>query len=213
MKTIYVITGSRAEYGLLRKLILLIDASPLLRCRLIVTGMHLSSEFGNTIDEIESDGIEIFDTIEMLLSSDSNSSITKSIGLGLIGFADLLKTNKPDLILILGDRFEILAAAIAATIENIPIAHLHGGELTQGLYDDPIRHSITKMSTLHFVAAEAYRNRVLQMGEHPSTVWEVGAFGVDAINDIEKIPRKDLAKLLCCHFAKRICLLPTIQKL
>ena len=111
MKTIYVITGSRAEYGLLRKLILLIDASPLLRCELIVTGMHLSSEFGNTIDEIES-GIEIFDTIEMLLSSDSNSSITKSIGLGLIGFADLLKTNKPDLILILGDRFEILAAAL-----------------------------------------------------------------------------------------------------
>ena len=157
MKKVLVITGTRAEYGLLRWVIDGISKSNLLELQLCVTGMHLSPEFGLTFQEIEKDGYQIDSKVEMLLSADTPSAITKSMGLGLIGFADEFNRLKPDLILILGDRYEIMCAAIAATIARTPIAHLHGGEATEGCIDEAIRHSITKMSHLHFVAAEEYR--------------------------------------------------------
>jgi len=178
---ICVVTGSRSEYGLLRFVIKAIQDSKHLDLQLIVTGMHLSPEFGLTIQEIESDGVRIDRKIEMLLSSDTPVGVSKSLGLGLIGFADAFADLQPDLVFLLGDRFEILAAASSALISCTPVAHCHGGELTEGAFDDAIRHSITKMSHLHFVATEEYRNRVIQLGEHPSRVFCVGGLGLDFI--------------------------------
>jgi len=191
-RKICVVTGTRAEYGLLRCTIDYIGKSPLLELQLIATGMHLSPEFGLTVQEIEADGHRIDRKVEMLLSSDTPIGITKSMGLGLIGFADALAELQPDLLLVLGDRFEIFAAASAALIARIPIAHIHGGELTEGAFDDAIRHSITKMSHLHFVAAEEYRQRVIQMGEHPDRVFLVGGLGVDAIKRTKLLSREEL---------------------
>ena len=167
---ICVVTGTRAEYGLLRSLIQGIANSDILSLNLVVTGMHLSPEFGLTVQEIEHDGIHIDRKLEMLLSSDTPVAITKSMGLAMIGFADAFAELEPDVLLLLGDRYEILAAATAALIARIPVAHIHGGELTEGAFDDAIRHSITKMATLHFVATENYRNRVIQLGEQPCNV-------------------------------------------
>ncbi|MGE5581371.1 MAG: UDP-N-acetylglucosamine 2-epimerase [Bacillota bacterium] len=196
MKKIAVVTGSRAEYGLFYPLLKKIKASEEFYLDLIVTGMHLSPEFGLTYRQIEEDGFTITEKVEMLLSSDSEVGITKSIGLGVIGFADALARINPDCILILGDRFESFAAAVAATVGKIPIAHLYGGELTEGLLDEAIRHSITKMSQLHFVATEEYRRRVIQLGEEPGRVFNVGALGIDNIKNTALFTKEELEKAL-----------------
>ena len=192
MKKVIVVTGTRAEYGLLRWVIDGIAKSNLLELQLCVTGMHLSPEFGLTFQEIEKDGYQIDSKVEMLLSADTSSAVTKSMGLGLIGFADELNKLKPDLMLILGDRYEIMCAAMAATVARIPIAHLHGGEATEGCIDEAIRHSITKMSHLHFVAAEEYRRRVIQLGENPKRVFCVGGMGIDNILKLDLLSKQEL---------------------
>lgn len=192
MKKICVVTGSRAEYGLLKPLIKRIHDDTEIELQLIVTGMHLSPEFGLTYKEIEEDGFSITDKNEMLLSSDTPNGITKSVGLGTIGFADIFTRNTPDIIVLLGDRYETFAAAAAAMIHRIPIAHIHGGELTEGAIDDAIRHSITKMSTLHFTTTDEYRKRVIQLGEQPENVYNVGALGVENIRNQRLLSKEEL---------------------
>ena len=196
MRKIAVFTGTRAEYGLLYWLMKAIQADASLTLQVIASAMHLSPQFGDTWREIEADGFTIDAKIEMLLSSDSPVGIVKSMGLGTIGFADALDRLKPDLLVILGDRFEALAVAQAALIMTIPIAHLHGGELTLGAYDNSIRHAITKMASLHFVAAEAYRQRVIQMGEQPSHVFNVGAPGLEHIHRSERLSLDELSQAI-----------------
>ena len=203
MKKICVVTGTRAEYGLLRWVMEGIIQSPVLELQLIATGMHLSPEFGLTINVIEDDGFHVDRKVEMLLSSDTAVGITKSMGLGIIGFADALEELKPDLMLVLGDRYEIFCAASAAMIARIPIAHLHGGETTQGAFDEAIRHSITKMSHLHFVAAEEYRERVIQLGEEPERVFNVGGLGIDSILRLPLLTREELETALDFKFHRR----------
>lgn len=195
-RKICVVTGSRAEYGLLYWLLKEIQADPRLDLQLAVTGMHLSPEFGMTVRQIEADGFVPDARVDMLVSSDTPAGIAKSIGLGVIGFADALARLAPDLVVILGDRFEILAAAQAAIVARIPMAHIHGGELTEGQIDEAIRHSLTKMSHLHFVAAERYRERVIQLGESPDRVWNVGAPGLDWLNRIPLLDRVTLSDSL-----------------
>jgi GDP/UDP-N,N'-diacetylbacillosamine 2-epimerase (hydrolysing) len=195
-RKICVITGTRAEYGLLRWVMQGIKDEPDLNLQVIATGMHLSPEFGLTWREIEHDGFAIDHKVEMLTSSDTSVGIAKSMGLGIIGFADALQTLQPDLVLVLGDRFEIFAAVSAALVARIPIAHLHGGEATEGQIDEAIRHSITKMSHLHFVAAEEYRRRVIQLGEQPSRVFLVGGLGTDNIKRLTLLPRVELEAAL-----------------
>ena len=190
MRKICVITGTRAEFGLLRPLIELIANDNELQLQLIATGMHLSPEFGYTLNEITEAGFMVDKKVECLLSSDSSIGVSKTIALAVSGFADALDELAPDLVVVLGDRTEILGAVIATAMANIPIAHLHGGETTEGAYDEAIRHSITKFSHLHFTSTEAYRKRVIQLGEHPDTVFNVGAIGLDAI---KKLPLLDKA--------------------
>ena len=190
MRKICVITGTRAEFGLLRPLIELIANDKELQLQLIATGMHLSPEFGYTLDEIIGAGFVVDKKVECLLSSDSSVGVSKTIALAISGFADALAELTPDLVVVLGDRTEILGAVIATAMANIPIAHLYGGETTEGAYDEAIRHSITKFSHLHFTSTEAYRKRVIQLGEHPDTVFSVGAIGLDAI---KKLPLLDKA--------------------
>jgi UDP-N-acetyl-D-glucosamine 2-epimerase, UDP-hydrolysing len=190
MRKICVITGTRAEFGLLRPLIELIANDNKLQLQLIATGMHLSPEFGYTLNEITDAGFVVDKKVECLLSSDSSIGVSKTIALAISGFADALAELTPDLVVVLGDRTEILGAVIATAMANIPIAHLHGGETTEGAYDEAIRHSITKFSHLHFTSTEAYRKRVIQLGEHPDTVFNVGAIGLDAI---KKLPLLDKA--------------------
>jgi UDP-N-acetylglucosamine 2-epimerase (non-hydrolysing)/GDP/UDP-N,N'-diacetylbacillosamine 2-epimerase (hydrolysing) len=189
MRKICVVTGTRAEYGLLYWLMKEIQADRDLQLQLIVTGMHLSPEFGLTYRTIEEDGFAIDAKVEMLLSSDTPVGIAKSIGLGVIGFADALERLKPDVLVLLGDRYEVLAAAQAALVARISVAHIHGGETTEGAIDESIRHSITKMSHLHFVAAEPYRTRVIQLGEHPDTVFNVGALGIENIKRLQLLDK------------------------
>ncbi|MDC1208361.1 UDP-N-acetylglucosamine 2-epimerase [Litorivicinus sp.] len=196
MKKICVVTGTRAEYGLLRWVMVGIRQSSELQLQLVVTGMHLSPEFGMTVDAIEADGFTIDHKVEMLLSSDTAVGVTKSMGLGMIGFADFFAELKPDLMLVLGDRFEIFAAAASAMIARIPIVHLHGGETTQGAFDEAIRHSITKMAHLHFVAAEEYRRRVIQLGEQPEHVFNVGGLGIDNILRLKLLSLEELESAL-----------------
>lgn len=203
MKKVCVVTGTRAEYGLLRWVIEGIQQSPVLDLQLIATGMHLSPEFGLTVNAIEADGYHVDRKVEMLLSSDTAVGVTKSMGLGLIGFADALAELKPDLMLVLGDRYEIFAAGTAAMIARVPIAHLHGGESTQGAFDESIRHSITKMSHLHFVAAEEYRQRVIQLGEQPERVFKVGGLGIDSILRLQLLSRDELQEALNFRFLCR----------
>ena len=202
-KKICVITGSRADYGLLRLLMRRIHDAPELMLQLIVTGMHLSPEFGLTYCEIEGDGFRIDRKVEMLTSSDTVVGVAKSMGLGLIGFADALSELKPDMVVVLGDRFEIFSAVSAALIARIPVAHLHGGETTEGAFDESLRHSITKMSYLHFTATEEYRQRVIQLGEHPERVFVVGGLGVDVIKNIKLLERTDLEASLGFKFKKK----------
>lgn len=181
-KKVAVFTGTRAEYGLLYWLLKDIQKDPDLILQLLVSGMHLSSEFGDTFKQIENDGFKIDEKIEILLSSNSAVGTSKSIGLGVLGFTDALSRLSPNVIIILGDRFEALAAAQTAMILRIPIIHLHGGEITEGAYDDSIRHAITKLSYLHGTATEDYRNRVIQLGESPERVKNIGAVGLEHLN-------------------------------
>ncbi len=190
-KKICIVTGTRAEYGLLYWLMKEIKSDKDLELQIIATGMHLSPEFGSTYNYIEEDGFVINSKVHMLLSSDTEVGITKSMGIGLVGFADAFKNLNPDLIVVLGDRYEIFAAVSAAMIAKIPVAHLHGGEATEGLIDEPIRHSITKMSHLHFTATEEYKNRVIQLGESPKRVFNVGGLGVDNINKLKLLSKQE----------------------
>lgn len=199
-RKICVVTGTRAEFGLLRWLMDAIESHSDLSLQVIATGMHLSPEFGSTYHEIEAAGFQIDARVEMLLSSDTNTSVTKSMGLGMIGFAEAYELLAPDILLVLGDRFEIFAATAAGIIAGIPIAHLHGGETTEGVFDEAIRHSITKMSHLHFVAAEEYRKRVIQLGEHPDRVFNVGGMGIDAIKRVKLLNKKKLERSLDLTF-------------
>ena len=194
MKKIAVFTGTRAEYGLLYWLLKDIESDDALELQLIVSGMHLSSEFNQTVRHIEQDGFEISEKIEMLLSSDSAVGIAKSMGLGTIGYADALARLQPDMLVVLGDRFEALAVAQTALVMKIPMLHIHGGEKTEGAYDDAIRHAITKISYFHATSTNVHRNRVIQLGEDPERVWNVGAIGLDHIVRSEMMSREELAR-------------------
>jgi GDP/UDP-N,N'-diacetylbacillosamine 2-epimerase (hydrolysing) len=202
-RKICVVTGTRAEYGLLRWMMQGIQDDPDLTLQLVATGMHLSPEFGLTYREIEKDGFRIDRKVEMLTSSDTPVGIAKSMGLGLIGFADVLHELAPDLLVVLGDRFEIFSAVAAALVARIPVAHLHGGETTEGAFDESIRHAITKMSHLHFVAAEEYRQRVIQLGEQPQHVHLVGGLGIDSIKRLKLLGRTELEAALGFRLGRR----------
>lgn len=206
MKKICVVTGTRAEYGLLRPLIDKIDKDDELDLQLVVTGMHLSPEFGLTYKQIEEDGYQINEKIEILLSSDTPIGISKSIGLGLISFSECFERLKPDMIIVLGDRFEIFSAVTAAYVAKVPVAHLHGGETTEGAFDESFRHSITKMSYLHFTSTEEYRKRVIQLGEHPSRVFNVGAIGIENIKNMKLLSKEELEKKLNFTFGEKTAL-------
>ena len=192
-RKICVVTGTRAEYGLLYWLMKEIEADKELQLQLIVTGMHLSPEFGLTYKEIEKE-FKIDKKIEMLLSSDTSISISKSMGLAQISFAEAYEELKSNIVVVLGDRYEIFSATSAAMIARIPIAHLHGGETTEGAFDESIRHSITKMSHLHFTATQEYKNRVIQLGEHPSKVFNVGGMGIENIKRLKLLNKEEFEK-------------------
>lgn len=196
MRKICVVTGSRAEYGLLKGLMRLIEQNADLQLQIIATNMHLSPEFGLTYREIEKDGFSIDKKVEMLLSSDTPNATAKSVGLGTIGFADAYEDLKPDMVVVLGDRYEIISAVSTALFYKIPVVHLHGGEITEGAYDDCIRHAITKMSHLHFTSTEEYRKRVIQLGENPNRVFNVGALGVESIKKIPLMGKSELEESL-----------------
>ncbi len=199
-RKICIVTGSRAEYGLLYQLLKGIQKADALELQLVVTGAHLSPDFGNTYREIENDGFEIARKVEMLLSSDTPSAITKATGMGMMGFADAFEDLQPNILIVLGDRFEIMSAALAATFARIPIAHIHGGETTTGAFDEAIRHSITKMSYLHFVAADEYVKRVIQLGEDPNRVFLVGGMGIDNIVNTNLMNKQNLEEELGFSF-------------
>lgn len=205
-KDICVITGSRAEYGILKPLINLIDEDDFFNLRLVVTGMHLSYEFGLTYKEIEQDGFCIDEKIESVLSSDTAVGVSKSMALTIIGFSEYFSRVKPDLVIVLGDRYEILAATCSAAIAQIPIAHIHGGETTEGSLDEIFRHSITKMSYLHFVSTEEYRKRVIQLGEDPDRVFNVGALGVENVKNIDLLTKHQLEDEINFRLDKRYAL-------
>ncbi len=196
IRKVAVFTGSRAEYGLLYWLMKDIASHNELQLQTVVSGMHLSPEFGETWRAVESDGFSIDAKVEMLLSSDTDVGVAKSMGVGILGFADALDRLRPDILIILGDRFEALAIAQVALVMKIPIAHLHGGEITEGAYDDAIRHAITKFSYLHFTSTEQYRKRVIQLGESPERVFNVGAIGLDHLLRTSKISREALSESL-----------------
>jgi UDP-hydrolysing UDP-N-acetyl-D-glucosamine 2-epimerase len=195
-RKICVVTGTRAEYGLFFPIMKKIQASDYLELQIVATTMHFSEEFGNTYKQIEEDGFLINEKIENLLSSDTKSSVAKSTGLATILLSDAFSRIEPDVVLLLGDRFETHAAATTAMLMNIPIAHIHGGEITEGAVDEKIRHSITKMSNLHFTSTEEYRDRVIQMGEQPESVFSVGAPGLDNIANMEFLSRYELENSL-----------------
>lgn len=192
MRKVCFFTGTRAEYGLLKPLMKDVQADNSMQLQLLVSGMHLSPEFGMTYTEIEADGFRINEKVEILLSSDTSVGILKAMGLGIISFGETLSRLRPDIVVILGDRFEALAMAQACMVGRIPIAHLHGGEATYGVMDELIRHSITKMSHLHFTSTEEYRNRVIQLGEHPERVFNVGAIGTEITRNFKFLSREDL---------------------
>lgn len=192
MRKICVFTGTRADYGLLADLMRLIRDGADTALQIIATNMHLSPEYGLTVREIEADGFTVDSRVEMLLSSDTPVGTVKSVGLASIGYADALDRLRPDLIVILGDRYEMLPAAQAALIFGIPVAHLYGGDITEGAYDDAIRHAITKMSHLHFTATDEAARRVVQMGEDPARVFCVGSIGIDNILRVPAMTRAEL---------------------
>ncbi len=191
-KTICVVTATRAEYGLLKPLIFKLKEDKDIDLKMAVTGMHLSPEFGLTYKEVINDNIDIDEKIEILMSSDTNVGVCKSMAMAMMSFCEYFNRIKPDMIIILGDRYEIFSIASVATVLNIPLAHIHGGELTEGAYDDVFRHSITKISYLHFTSWEAYRKRVIQLGEDPKRVFNVGAIGLDSIKSIKLLSLNEL---------------------
>lgn len=192
-RKIGVFTGTRAEYGLLYWIIKALNESPDVELQLYVGGMHLSPEFGYTIAQIEKDGLPIAERMEFLLSSDTPVGIAKSMGLAIINAAEVIARQEPDIIVLLGDRFESMAIAQAAMVSCTPLAHIHGGETTEGLIDEAVRHSLTKMSHLHFTATEDYKNRVVQLGEQPNRVFNFGAPGIDSIVKLPLLERKELS--------------------
>ncbi|MDF1589760.1 MAG: UDP-N-acetylglucosamine 2-epimerase [Gammaproteobacteria bacterium] len=202
MRKICVVTGTRAEYGLLYWLMKGIEQDPDLQLQVVVTGMHLSPEFGLTYKEVEKE-FKIDKKIEMLLSSDTAVGISKSMGLAQISFAEAYEELKPDLVVLLGDRYEIFSAASAAMIARIPIAHLHGGETTEGAFDEAIRHSITKMAYWHFTAAEVYRQRVIQLGESPDRVFNVGGLGIENIKRLNLLSKQAFEESINFKLADR----------
>ncbi len=193
-KKISVVTGTRAEYGLLYNFLKLAKKDNEIELQLIVTGMHLSPEFGLTYKQIEKDGFKITEKVEMLLSSDTYVGISKSMGLAMIGFGEVYQKLKPDIVVLLGDRYEIFCASSAAMVANIPIAHIHGGETTEGAIDEPIRHSITKMAHIHFATTETYRNRIIQLGEHPARTFNAGSPGLDSLDYMTLLGKNELEK-------------------
>lgn len=210
MRKICVVTGTRAEYGLLSGLMRLIRDDKELELQVIATNMHLSPEYGLTYREIEKDGFVVNKKVEMLLSADTYSGTTKSLGLGIIGFADAYADLQPDLLVILGDRYEMLGAASAALLFKIPVAHLAGGDITEGAYDDAIRHAITKMSHLHFTFTEPYRRRVIQLGEAPERVFNTGSTGIDNLRHLRLMSRDELERSIGFGLGDR-CLIVTFH--
>jgi UDP-hydrolysing UDP-N-acetyl-D-glucosamine 2-epimerase len=196
MRKICIITGTRAEFGLMRNIMAMFRDATDIKLQLIVTGAHLVSGHGNTREEIIAAGFEIDAEVDMLLASDSPRAIGQSMGLGVIGLTTALARLEPDIVLLLGDRYEVLAAAQSAMILRIPIAHIHGGEATEGLIDEAIRHSITKMSHVHFTSAEPFRRKVIQMGEHPNTVYNVGAVGLDNVAALKPVARSEIEEFI-----------------
>lgn len=196
MRKICVVTGTRAEFGLMRTLLDELKAAPDVQLQLVATGAHLVQAHGDTISEIKDLGFMVDEVVDMLLASDSARAVGQSLGLGVIGLTAALSRLAPDIVVVLGDRYEALAAAQSAMVLGIPIAHLHGGEVTEGAIDEAIRHSITKMSHVHFVATEQFRRRVIQLGEQPDSVHVVGALGLDNIAKLDPVPREELEKLL-----------------
>ncbi|MEW6764744.1 MAG: UDP-N-acetylglucosamine 2-epimerase [Pseudomonadota bacterium] len=195
-RRVAVVTGTRADYGLLYWLIRDLHAAPDLELQLVVTGMHLMPEFGRTIEVIERDGFPIAATVDLELTSDTPEAVARAMGVGMIGFASCFARLAPEIVVILGDRFEMLAAASAAFVQRVPIAHIHGGEVTEGALDEGFRHAITKLAQLHFTAAEPYRRRVIQMGEQPARVFNVGAPGLDHLKRTVLLSREALEQAL-----------------
>lgn len=205
-RKICIVTGTRAEYGIMSRLMQSLKEDERVELQIVATNMHLSPEFGLTVKEIEDDGFKIDKKVEMLLSSDTPTGTVKSMGLASIGLADAYAELSPDLIVILGDRYEMLAAASAALIFGIPVAHLYGGEITEGAYDDAIRHAITKLSYLHFTSTEEYRRRVIQMGEAPERVYWVGALGADNISNSATMSLTELEESIGADLGKSFLL-------
>lgn len=209
-RKILVITGTRAEYGLMRWIIQYLHDDSEIELQIVATGMHLSPEFGLTYKNIIQDGFKINKKVEMLLSSDTFIGLSKSMGLGMISFSEVYDDLSPDIILVLGDRFEIFSAVAAAMVSRIPVAHIHGGEATEGLIDEPIRHSITKMSHIHFTATEVYRNRVIQLGEQPVTVFHTGTPGLDNISNLKLYDKIEFEKSINFEIGEK-CFLVTFH--
>jgi UDP-hydrolysing UDP-N-acetyl-D-glucosamine 2-epimerase len=195
-RKICIVTTSRADYGLLYWVMKAVQEDSDLKLSVVVTGMHLSNEFGMTVYAIEADGFQIAKRVEMLISSDSESAVVKSMGISLISFADTLQEIKPDIVVLLGDRFEIVPVAIASSVLSIPLAHIHGGETSQGAIDEVFRHAVTKLASVHFPATDIYRKRILQMGESPERTFNFGAPGLDALYNLKLLNRKHLEKEL-----------------
>ena len=207
MKKIVVLTATRAEYGLLAPVIKKMDMDSQIDVRVVVTGAHLSPEFGMTINEIKEDGVRVDKEIDILLSSDTPAAISKTMGLAMIGFADYFAESKPDALMVLGDRYETLAVCAAAMNAQIPIVHLYGGEATEGLIDEAVRNTITKLSYLHFTSTEEYRHRVIQMGENPQRVYTAGAIGVENALHTNFMSKQELEKSLECSLGEKIAVL------
>ena len=202
-RKVCIVTGSRAEYGVLRPLIKEIKEDHGLKLQLVVTGTHLSKEFGLTYKEINQDGFKIDQKVNIYLNSDSSFGITKSMADELVGISKVYLKLKPDIIVVLGDRFEIFSAAVAAVVVGIPIAHINGGEVTKGAIDDVFRHSITKMSSFHFVSTNEYKKRVIQLGENRKRVFNVGSLSIDSIKKLKLLSKKELKKILGFKFKSR----------
>lgn len=206
MKKVCIVTGTRAEYGLLVPIIEKIKNDSDLELQLVVTGMHLSSEFGLTYNQIENDGYKIDEKVEVLLSSDTSAGVSKSMGLAMISFSETFQRLNPDIVVILGDRYEMFSVASVCSILKIPIAHLHGGETTEGAFDECFRHSITKMSYLHFTSTDEYRKRVIQLGENPDRVFNVGAIGIENIKNMKLLSKKELEESINFNLDKKYAL-------
>src|SRR3990172_3318901 len=210
-RKVCVITGSRAEYGLLKPLLAVMNNDKLLELQLVVTGMHLSPEFGYTINDILEDGFKPAERIEMLMSTDTLAGMGKSIGIGVIGFVDCFERLKPDLVLVVGDRFEIFSAVIAASSMNLPIAHFSGGDITEGAIDNQIRHAITKLSHIHFVGVETSAKRVRQMGEEPWRIKVVGELCLENIKNLDTISKKNFKNMLNINLSLQPIILVTFH--